>query len=134
MKYFKVNREENNGLIVRTGDSGMNLKAIRYWLCAETGVEFKNHEESTDFKFVISEPLEEENNKKGTNRNQISIFLEEHEGPGIQHIGLHTPSIVESVQQSKRNNHQVKYYATPDVYYDTVNIFLVIFSLAIAKK
>jgi 4-hydroxyphenylpyruvate dioxygenase-like putative hemolysin len=126
MRHFRINREESDGLIVKTGDSGMNLKAIRYWLCAETGVQFKPEARTdrmynNDFKFVISEPLDEETSGKKS-RNQISIFLDEHKGPGIQHIGLHTPNIVESVAKSKENSDQVKYYATPDVYYETVII------------
>ena len=130
MKHFRINREENDGLIVQTGDSGMNLKAIRYWLCAETGVEFGKESTSSssssnslyanDFKFVISEPLEEaESETRSKNKNQISIFLDEHDGAGIQHIGLHTPDIVRSVQESKMNCDQVKFYATPDIYYET---------------
>jgi hypothetical protein len=135
MKHFRINREERDGLIVRTGDSGMNLKAIRYWLCAETGVEFKPHVQAAgsdrlynnDFKFVISEPLDDDeavdaHGQRKKSRNQISIFLEEHDGAGIQHIGLHTPDIVDSVAKSKVNCDQVKYYATPDVYYETVNL------------
>jgi 4-hydroxyphenylpyruvate dioxygenase-like protein len=133
MKHFRINREndENGGLNVRTGSSGMNIKAIKYWLCAETGVEFdKSHKtnsleplESKSFKFVISEPLEDENSDavpKNSNKNQISIFLEEHNGPGIQHIGLHTPNIFESVRTSKENCNQIKYYVTPETYYQSV--------------
>lgn len=118
MKRFRINREELNGLMVRTGDSGMNLKAIQYWLCAETGVELNSNE--NDFKFVISEPIDE-NNAKNTSKNQISIFLDEHDGPGIQHIGLNTSNIIESVQKSKINSDRVKYYITPCSYYENVN-------------
>jgi hypothetical protein len=129
MKYFRINGEndENGGLNVRTGSSGMNIKAIKYWLCAETGVEFdKPHatpsSESNSFKFVISEPLEGDNDvtNRNSNKNQISIFLDEHNGPGIQHIGLHTPDIFKSVKASKENCNQIKYYVTPDSYYQSV--------------
>ena len=136
MKHFRINREETDGLIVKTGDSGMNLKAIRYWLCAETGVQFKpeidakNSKASlynNDFKFVISEPLDNHtgdlNAVRSKSKNQISIFLDEHNGAGIQHIGLHTPDIVKSVQKSKQSCDQVKYYVTPDSYYKTVIYF-----------
>ncbi len=128
MKRFGIGREEsNNGLIVRTGQSGMNLKVINYWLCAETGVEFKAKNESIDesFKFVISEPLSEagtaeDDENKRAKKNQISIFLEENNGPGIQHIGLFTNDIVKSVQESKKKNLDIKYYATPGQYYTMV--------------
>lgn len=115
MRQFRVSRETDEGLVVKTGDSGMNLKAVRYWMCAESGVHF-DHKQN-DFKFVISEPLEE-----GSNRNQISIFLEEHDGPGIQHIGLHTPNIFKSVQESKQNYDRVMYYVIPETYYQKVKI------------
>ncbi len=36
----------------------MQLKAINYWFCAETGV-FLNNEKTCDFKFIIAEPLDE---------------------------------------------------------------------------
>ena len=136
MQYFKINRENddnNGGLDVRTGSSGMNIKAIKYWLCAETGVQFESksslpESEVNSFKFVISEPLDdteeisEISKDEPKNKNQISIFLEEHNGPGIQHIGFHTPDIFESVRRSKENCNQIKYYATPDTYYQSVGI------------
>ena len=80
MKRFMLYKEENEGLMVKTGESGMNLKCINYWMCAETGVEF-DAKSSNDFKFVISEPLENSISKE--TRNQISIFLDENNGPGI---------------------------------------------------
>lgn len=130
MKHFRINREndENGGLNVRTGSSGMNIKAIKYWLCAETGVEFDKSNatpspESKSFKFVISEPLEDDSEvtSKNANKNQISIFLDEHNGPGIQHIGLHTPDIFDAVKASKENCNQIKYYVTPESYYQSVS-------------
>lgn len=122
MKHFKIDRDDHDGLIVKTGKSGMNIKAIKYWLCAETGVEFEASSQQNDFKFVISEPLENTGENKDENdKNQISIFLKENNGAGIQHIGLHTPDIVKSVKQSKETSQQIKYYATPDVYYETVS-------------
>jgi 4-hydroxyphenylpyruvate dioxygenase len=104
MKYFFPS------LKVQTGESGMDLKAIKYWMCAETGVESNIN---SDFKFVIAEPFNDLDKK-----NQISIFLEEHQGPGIQHIGMHSSDIVQSVRQSKLlENEIIKYYVTPDHYY-----------------
>ena len=79
MKYFRINGEndENGGLNVRTGRSGMNIKAIKYQLCAETGVQFdKSHaqpsSELNSFKFVISEPLEDDNDVTNRNSNKKS--------------------------------------------------------------
>lgn len=122
MKRFKIEKDESNsGLIVKTGQSGMNLKVINYWMCAESGVEFEANMAKIDesFKFVISEPLSESSSQKDdkVKKNQISIFLEEHNGPGIQHIGLFSNDIVKSVQESKKRNLDIKYYATPEQYY-----------------
>lgn len=107
---------------------------------------------SKDFKFVISEPLDDhdQNNDVGVGlaqkqqqqvhvtsdessgeaavpprggKNQIAIFLDEHNGPGIQHIGLHTCNIVDSVRSSKDGCDSVSYYATPDSYYDNVCVY-----------
>lgn len=127
MKRFKIEKDESNsGLIVKTGQSGMNLKVINYWMCAESGVEFEANMAKIDesFKFVISEPLSESSSQKDdkVKKNQISIFLEEHNGPGIQHIGLFSNDIVKSVQESKKRNLDIKYYATPEQYYKMVNI------------
>jgi 4-hydroxyphenylpyruvate dioxygenase len=120
MHHFRINREEHDGLIVKTGESGMNIKAINYWLCAETGVKLDKQKLRNDFKFVISEPLgHNESNKENENQNQISIFLQENDGPGIQHIGFHTPNIIESVTNSKKNNKEIEYYVTPDSYYES---------------
>lgn len=123
MKRFKNRGEENNGLIIKTGKSGMNLKVINYWLCAEAGVEFKNDNEHIDnsFKFVIAEPFKEDTVDSSSvekKKNQIAIFLEENEGPGIQHIGLFSNDIVRSVEDSKKNNLDIKYYETPEGYYN----------------
>jgi 4-hydroxyphenylpyruvate dioxygenase-like protein len=59
MKKFNINHNENEDFIVRTGNSGMKLKAINYWFCAETGLVFEDsNDKNLDFKFVIAEPLD----------------------------------------------------------------------------
>ena len=122
MKRFKLNMEDKDGLLVKTGDSGMNLKVINHWLCAETGVEMGDKELKEGFKFVISEPFgDDQSDKKSLRKNQISMFLEEHGGPGIQHIGFLTNDIFETVKNTQENNEDVRYYITPDTYYDMVN-------------
>ena len=127
MKRFRVEKESQDGLIVKTGNSGMNLKVINYWLCAETGVHFEaDKKNENDFKFVISEPLEDDgeaeaSGKKKKNTNQISIFLDEHGGPGVQHIGLYSNNVVQLVKSSKKNDANIKYFETPETYYNTVS-------------
>ncbi len=53
--------------------------------------------------------------------NQISVFLKENNGPGVQHIGLYTPDILKSVEISKKQNQGVNYYVPPDSYYTEVS-------------
>jgi 4-hydroxyphenylpyruvate dioxygenase len=121
MKNIRINKEENSGLIVRTGKSGMNIRAMKYWLCAETGVESKEPiNDHQNFKLVISEPLEDDPFNNESAKNQISIFLDENNGPGVQHIGFHTDNIINSVRETKTNCNQVEYYVTPDSYYENV--------------
>lgn len=40
----------------------------------------------------------------------------------MQHIGLYTPNILKSVEMSKVNNGEAKYYVPPETYYDDVSI------------
>jgi 4-hydroxyphenylpyruvate dioxygenase-like putative hemolysin len=47
--------------------------------------------------------------------------LKENNGPGIQHIGLYTPNIINSIVKSKLNNKEAKYYVPPDAYYEDVS-------------
>lgn len=56
--------------------------------------------------------------------NQIRVFLNENNGPGIQHIGLYTPNIINSVAMSKLSNNLVTYYVPPDGYYEDVYLKL----------
>ncbi len=53
-----LDRSEQDGFIVKTGNSGMQLKAVNYWFCAETGI-FINNDKASDFKFVIAEPIDD---------------------------------------------------------------------------
>jgi hypothetical protein len=110
-------KSQDEGLVVRTGPSGMNIRAMKYWLCAETGVECGDDRDN--FKLVIAEPLEAEE-ATSNRKNQISIFLEENGGPGVQHIGLHTNDIVRSVGETKKSCNDVEYYVTPESYYESV--------------
>lgn len=116
MKRIRVDQEKEEGLLIKTGKSGMNLKVVNYWFCAENGVFVDtNNNNSTntnkDFKLVIAEPLDDDEK-----RNQISMFLDANAGPGIQHIGLHTPNIVRLVESTKDGH--IAYYETPKSYYN----------------
>ena len=49
----------------------------------------------------------------------METFLREHEGPGIQHIGLHSPNITNTVAALKENG--VTFIDPPAAYYSQVS-------------
>ncbi|MBW4487886.1 MAG: 4-hydroxyphenylpyruvate dioxygenase [Trichocoleus desertorum ATA4-8-CV12] len=63
-------------------------------------------------KLPINEPA------YGKRKSQIDEFLEYHHGPGIQHIALSTPNIIETVTQLKRSG--VAFLQTPATYYQNL--------------
>jgi 4-hydroxyphenylpyruvate dioxygenase len=63
-------------------------------------------------KFPINEPAE------GKRKSQVDEYLEFYGGPGVQHIAVQTPDIVNAVQVLKE--HGVRFLATPTTYYDDV--------------
>jgi 4-hydroxyphenylpyruvate dioxygenase-like putative hemolysin len=50
--------------------------------------------------------------------NQVDIFLEDHGGPGVQHVGLYTPDIMTAVAAFKQNG--VQFVEPPPAYYTDV--------------
>jgi 4-hydroxyphenylpyruvate dioxygenase len=63
-------------------------------------------------KFPINEPAE------GRRKSQVDEYLEFYGGPGVQHIALQTPDIVEAVRTLRERG--VRFLATPTTYYDDV--------------
>lgn len=112
MKRFMMNsdEDEDSGFIIDTEDIGLRLKAFEYWKCAETGLSLGSHPES--IKFVIAEALPNQG------PNQVDTFLHDHEGAGIQHVGLHTEDIVKAVSSLSCNG--VLFAEPPYTYYTEV--------------
>jgi 4-hydroxyphenylpyruvate dioxygenase len=54
----------------------------------------------------------------GKRKSQIQEYLDFHYGPGIQHIGLHTEDIVQTVIQLKELG--VEFLSIPDSYYENL--------------
>lgn len=67
-----------------------------------------NYEESV--KVSLNEPA------NGKKRSQIQEFVDYNDGPGIQHIALHTDDIVESC--TKLRERGMGFLQVPDTYYD----------------
>lgn len=61
-------------------------------------------------KFVLVEPI------VGKRRSQVEEFLQYHEGPGIQHIALHTHNIIRTIHALQFNG--VEFVSSPASYYD----------------
>lgn len=53
-----------------------------------------------------------------TENSHIGAFLKGHDGPGLQHIGLHTDDIVDTVRTLSDSG--VPFRRPPDAYYDLV--------------
>ena len=63
-------------------------------------------------KFPINEPAE------GKRKSQVDEYLEFYGGPGVQHIAVQTPDIVNAVSVLKERG--VRFLATPTTYYEDV--------------
>ncbi|XP_045190695.2 4-hydroxyphenylpyruvate dioxygenase-like protein [Mercenaria mercenaria] len=112
MKRFMMNSDEDEakGFVIDTEDIGLRLKAFEYWKCAETGLSLGNHPKS--IKFVVAEALANQG------PNQVDTFLHDHEGAGIQHVGLHTEDIIQTV--SRLSDNGVQFAEPPYTYYTEV--------------
>ena len=95
---------------------GMRLTVgewISSWMCREEGVRFDSSQcsnEKMNFKLVLAEPL------PGHTFSHVQQFLDDHGGPGIQHIGLMADTdITSSVERMVQ--HGAKFRKPPPAYY-----------------
>lgn len=111
---FPMNPQEmDEGLSIYSTDTGLRLLALQYWHCSEVGLRTPStSKDKCDVKFVIAEPL------VGNGPNQVAAFLEEHGGPGVQHVGLCTSNIVEAMDQLREAG--VEFIQPPAEYYEQV--------------
>ncbi|XP_062330743.1 4-hydroxyphenylpyruvate dioxygenase-like protein isoform X1 [Osmerus eperlanus] len=109
---FLIDSEEDvdEGYVLNQDGIGLRLTAMEFWKCSEEGIQlpFKDVTEP-DCKFVIAESLPEQSS------NQVDTFLEQHKGPGIQHIGLYTQDIVSTTQTMATAG--VHFFSPPPAYY-----------------
>ncbi|KAK3529383.1 hypothetical protein QTP70_029767 [Hemibagrus guttatus] len=107
------NEDAEEGYMLDQDGIGLRLTAMEYRKCSEMGIKFpfKDRKEP-DCKFVIAESLPEQG------RNQVDTFLEQHRGPGIQHIGLFTQDIVSTAHTMV--NASVQFFSPPAAYYTKV--------------
>ncbi|KAK6487358.1 4-hydroxyphenylpyruvate dioxygenase-like protein [Huso huso] len=112
---FLMSRDEDvdEGYVI-TGDSiGLRLTAMQFWKCSEVGLKLPSHnKKQQDCKFVVAESLPQQG------RNQVDTFLEQHHGPGIQHVGLYTPDIISTARTMEEAG--VEFVSPPPAYYTEV--------------
>lgn len=123
-KYFDFSRffindseDVDEGFIVQSSDDqassfGMRLTAMEFWRCAEVGLRMNGRNLEGKVRIVLAEPL------PGQGPNQVSNFLCEHGGPGVQHIGLHSNDIINCIGTLKKR--QVDFMTPPNTYYSEV--------------
>ena len=129
---------ENNGIEIE-GEVNMRLTVgewLSSWLCREEGVQFASKNDRykiikigvtisreftkilflnfrLNFKLVLAEPLD---NSKGSH---VQTFLDQHGGPGLQHIGLTTANASITVQVM--SDQGAKFRKPPPTYYQLVS-------------
>ncbi|MBN3282500.1 HPDL protein, partial [Polyodon spathula] len=112
---YEGSRDEDvdEGYVI-TGDSiGLRLTAMQFWKCSEVGLKLPSHsKKQQDCKFVVAESLPQQG------RNQVDTFLEQHHGPGIQHVGLYTPDIISTSRTMEESG--VEFVSPPPAYYTEV--------------
>lgn len=107
-----VNWYENMfSLVNKTGATiiksfGGGLRLLSLWHPDEHGNE-------TFVKLTFVEPLLCRNPEK---LNQVTTFLKEHQGPGVQHIAFHCKNIVEACEGLAKNG--ISFVPAPSRYYD----------------
>jgi len=109
MKSFDFG-EGGDGIRIQVDDIGMQLKALEFWRCAEKGLYAKHSPRSKFPLLVVAEPLP----GVDTN-NQIDVFVSEHGGPGVQHIGINTTDICRSKEYMRQRG--VSFIEPPPTYY-----------------
>ncbi|KAM9558713.1 4-hydroxyphenylpyruvate dioxygenase-like protein isoform 1-T2 [Salvelinus alpinus] len=111
--FIDSNEDVDEGYVLNKEGIGLRLTAMEYWKCSETGITLPfTDDKQPDCKFVIAESLPEQG------RNQVDTFLEQHGGPGIQHIGLYTQDIVSTAQTMGQAG--VHFFSPPPAYYTEV--------------
>lgn len=86
---------------VRKGDSGSGLKSIVM------------HDGPSHVRFANNEPM-----KPFFDASQITQFVRDHRGPGIQHVAFTTPAIIPTVDGLRGRG--VSFLSTPGSYYDAL--------------
>ncbi|CAG5119347.1 unnamed protein product [Candidula unifasciata] len=99
MKRFLINSEEDKdkGLVLSTNDVGLRLRAMEYWKCSEVGLLAPEEEGAENrLSLVVAEGLSPVPGCQ--EENQITSWLRQHGGPGIQHLAFTSSDIKQAVR------------------------------------
>ncbi len=120
MERFLLSRDEpsDDGVVIGE-DVGMRMMVgewIASWMCREVGVKSARDsmEERTNFKLVLAEPL------SGRHDSHVQVFLDQHVGPGLQHIGLHVGTYGIERTVKAMMNRGAEFRHPPPTYYKLV--------------
>lgn len=67
-------------------------------------------DDTESIKFPINEPA------TGRRKSQIEEYLDYYGGPGVQHVALQTPDVLEAVRRLRQNG--VEFLEVPETYYE----------------
>ncbi|XP_008288668.1 4-hydroxyphenylpyruvate dioxygenase-like protein [Stegastes partitus] len=111
--FIDSNEDVDEGFVVNQEGIGLRLTAMQYWKCSEAGIALPSvDKKDPDCKFVIAESLPDQGS------NQVDTFLEQHQAPGVQHIGLYTKDIVSTAHTMAKAG--VQFFSPPPAYYTEV--------------
>jgi len=119
MERFMVNAEDDPEAGIQIKDeAGMRMMVgewLSEWMCREEGVSWEQRggDDTRNFKLVLAEPLPDHEH------SHVYKFIQEHDGPGLQHIGLLTQDIIKTVSTMK--THGARFRTPPPTYYTLEN-------------
>ncbi|TRY59417.1 hypothetical protein DNTS_004319 [Danionella cerebrum] len=103
--FIDSDEDETEGYVLQHGGIGLRLTAMENQSCLEPLRDLNQLE----CKFVMAESLPQHG------ANQVERFLDEHQGAGIQHIGLYTHDILSIADQLSQAG--VQFFSPPPAYY-----------------
>ena len=113
MQPFTLSQEEVPGEGTDFEEVGLKLNVsswVTEWLCREEGVTWDPSQDNVkNFKLVLAEPL------PGLEDSHVNSFLRDNGGPGVQHIGLATLNMTETITTLARRG--AVFRKPPHTYY-----------------
>jgi 4-hydroxyphenylpyruvate dioxygenase len=111
------------------------INNLKSWLGFHTFAKFTKEDIQTEYTSLNSEvlsndqenvllPINEPAKKK--RESQITEYLKAYNGPGVQHIAIFTPSILDTVEMMRKAPIGFEFIPTPHTYYDDEKVKAII--------